>query len=264
MAAGHDQLLLMSAFPSSRQVNLWLCCKRLLCAIAGRAGDAAVETTVDHTLMRGRNRMIGDASWSCLGLETCVGSVIRQIVVARLVLTAAVPPALPVGAWRAIAAVTTLAGRVRVLGAEGRDSTTPIRCGLGSARSARRAAAPPRRSRRRSAARCSRARLAASRRSVLTRSPARLEISDGASTTHSCPLTLDAIAARASLIAEPQLHPLRRRAAYQTVQRRRRVRDPTRFSNLAAEAALGHRDNEALLVNMEPDLARMMQKGWRM
>ena len=44
---------LMSAFPSSRRVNLWLPWKRLVQALPGRAGGAVVETTVDHTLMRG-------------------------------------------------------------------------------------------------------------------------------------------------------------------------------------------------------------------
>ena len=39
--------------------------------------------------------MTVDASRSCLGLETCVGSVTRQIVFARVLLTAAAPPALP-------------------------------------------------------------------------------------------------------------------------------------------------------------------------
>src|SRR5580658_8931188 len=39
--------------------------------------------------------MTVDASRSCLGLETCVGSTIRQIVDARVLLTATVPPALP-------------------------------------------------------------------------------------------------------------------------------------------------------------------------
>src|SRR6516162_4818326 len=39
--------------------------------------------------------MTADASWSCLGLATSVGSTIRQIVDARILLTAAVPPALP-------------------------------------------------------------------------------------------------------------------------------------------------------------------------
>jgi len=39
--------------------------------------------------------MTADASRSCLGLATSVGSAIRQIVDARVLLTAAVPPALP-------------------------------------------------------------------------------------------------------------------------------------------------------------------------
>src|SRR6516225_6503347 len=39
--------------------------------------------------------MTVDASRSCLGLETCVGSSTRQIVVARVLLAAAAPPALP-------------------------------------------------------------------------------------------------------------------------------------------------------------------------
>ncbi len=39
--------------------------------------------------------MTVDASRSCLGLVTCVGSAIRQIVDARVLLTATVPPALP-------------------------------------------------------------------------------------------------------------------------------------------------------------------------
>src|SRR5271170_1035399 len=39
--------------------------------------------------------MTGDASWSCLGLGTCVEPMARQIVDARVLLTAAAPPALP-------------------------------------------------------------------------------------------------------------------------------------------------------------------------
>src|SRR5712691_6743407 len=39
--------------------------------------------------------MTADASRSCLGLETRVGSAIRQIVDARVLLTATAPPALP-------------------------------------------------------------------------------------------------------------------------------------------------------------------------
>src|ERR1700752_1554712 len=39
--------------------------------------------------------MTGDASRSCLGLATSIGSAIRQMVDARVLLTAAAPPALP-------------------------------------------------------------------------------------------------------------------------------------------------------------------------
>src|SRR5712691_11435243 len=39
--------------------------------------------------------MTADTSRSCLGLETCVGMIIRQIVDARVLLTATVSPALP-------------------------------------------------------------------------------------------------------------------------------------------------------------------------
>src|SRR5271156_2911633 len=39
--------------------------------------------------------MTVDTSRSCLGLGTCVGSMVRQIVDARVLLTATVPPALP-------------------------------------------------------------------------------------------------------------------------------------------------------------------------
>ena len=52
-------------------------------------------TTIDHTLCAGRNRMTVDTSRSCLGLATSVGSAIRQIVDARVLLTASAPPALP-------------------------------------------------------------------------------------------------------------------------------------------------------------------------
>jgi len=52
-------------------------------------------TTIDHTLCAGRNRMTVDTSRSCLGLATSVGSAIRQIVDARVLLTATAPPALP-------------------------------------------------------------------------------------------------------------------------------------------------------------------------
>src|SRR6516162_7612059 len=49
--------------------------------------------------------MTVDASRSCLGLGTCVGSAIWQIVDARVLLTATAPPALPgsrmLGGWLA-------------------------------------------------------------------------------------------------------------------------------------------------------------------
>ena|SRR6516164_4711485 len=44
--------------------------------------------------------MTVDASRSCLGLGTCVGSATRQIVDARVLLTATAPPALPGTACR--------------------------------------------------------------------------------------------------------------------------------------------------------------------
>ena len=47
------QSTLMSADSRCRRVNSWLSCKRLFRAHPGKAGGAVVETTVDHTLMRG-------------------------------------------------------------------------------------------------------------------------------------------------------------------------------------------------------------------
>jgi hypothetical protein len=104
-----------------------------------------------------------------------------------------------------------------------------------------------------SPARCSLARLAASRRSVLTRSPARFGISEGATTTHSCPpldqAALDAIPAGAnrSVMPSPPSLPSRRS------NRRRRVRNPAVLPHLAAQAARRHRDDNAFLVNIEPN-----------
>jgi hypothetical protein len=60
-------------------------------------------------------------------------------------------------------------------------------------------------------------------------------------------MTLDAIAARPRLIAEPKPHTLAPELAQQTVQGRRRIRDPAIFPDLAAEAALGHRHNNPSL-----------------
>src|SRR5215831_5458643 len=46
--------------------------------------------------------MTVDASRSCLGLGTCVGSATRQIVDARVLLTATAPPAPPGGSMRVV------------------------------------------------------------------------------------------------------------------------------------------------------------------
>src|SRR6516162_5980138 len=68
-------------------------------------------------------------------------------------------------------------------------------------------------------------------------------------------VTLDAIAARPRLIAEPMTHTLATELAHQTVQRRRRIRDPTIFPDLAAQAALGHRHNDPFLVNIKSNVS---------
>jgi hypothetical protein len=67
-------------------------------------------------------------------------------------------------------------------------------------------------------------------------------------------VTLDAIAARPCLIAEPKPHTLAAELAHQTIQGRRRVGDPTVFPDLAADAALGYRHNDPVLVNIKPDV----------
>ena len=68
-------------------------------------------------------------------------------------------------------------------------------------------------------------------------------------------LTLDAIAARPRLIAEPQPHPLLAELANQPLQNRRRVRDTAIFPNLAAQATRRHRDDDRFLVNIKPNVS---------
>ena len=89
-----------------------------------------------------------------------------------------------------------------------------------------------------SPARCNRAKLAASRRSVLMRSLARLGFSDGAITTQSCPssdnLTSDGVAAPAGLVAKPQPHSVTAELAHPPLHRRRRVDDPAILPPLAS------------------------------
>ena len=61
---------LMSAFPSSRRVNLWLHWRQLFRALPGKAGGAVVLMTVDQNLMRGSKPHDFDASRSRLCLAT--------------------------------------------------------------------------------------------------------------------------------------------------------------------------------------------------
>jgi len=67
--------------------------------------------------------------------------------------------------------------------------------------------------------------------------------------------TLNAITARSRFVAKPQGRAVAAELAQQMVQRRRRVRDPAAFSYLAPQAARGHRNNDALLVNIKPNVA---------
>jgi hypothetical protein len=54
------------------------------------------------------------------------------------------------------------------------------------------------------------------------------------------------------LVAEPKPHAAVAQLAHQPIQGRRRIRNTTVFSNFAAEAALGHRHNDRVLVNASP------------
>ena len=93
-----------------------------------------------------------------------------------------------------------------------------------------------------SPARCSRARLPVSRRSVLMLSLARFGISDGATTTF-VPMrqqaTFEAIAVRYAPVTEPKLDTLPAALADPAIQSRRRVGDSAIFPDLVAAAALG-------------------------
>src|SRR5467141_3794805 len=67
-------------------------------------------------------------------------------------------------------------------------------------------------------------------------------------------VTLNAIAARPRLVAEPKPDALAAEPAHQPIQRRRGVRDTTVLPNLTADAALRHRHNDPILVNVKPDI----------
>ena len=63
---------------------------------------------------------------------------------------------------------------------------------------------------------------------------------------------LNAIPARPRLVAKPQSHAVAAELAQQTVERRRRVGDAAILPNLAAQPAIGNRDDDAFLVNIKP------------
>ena len=65
---------------------------------------------------------------------------------------------------------------------------------------------------------------------------------------------LNAITARSSLVAKPQSHASVAELAQQTVQRRRRVRDPAVFPHLTTQTARRYRDNDAFLVNIKSNV----------
>jgi hypothetical protein len=68
-------------------------------------------------------------------------------------------------------------------------------------------------------------------------------------------MTVDAIAARTRLVAEPEPDALAAEFAHQAVQGRRRVGDPAVLPHLAAQATRRHRDDKAFLVNIEPNVS---------
>ena len=83
-------------FSSSRRAKPWLSFKRLFCRLCRARREARPsKRRLILSDAPGGTALTVDASRSCLGLGTCVGSAIRQIVDARVLLTAAAPPALP-------------------------------------------------------------------------------------------------------------------------------------------------------------------------
>jgi hypothetical protein len=95
------------------------------------------------------------------------------------------------------------------------------------------------------------------------RSPARFGISDGATTTAVVSLrrqmTLDAVAARPRLVAQPHPHPIMAaldhgRACTPHDSRPSPCSRCGVLPDLAARAALGNRHDDPLLVNVKPDI----------
>ena len=71
--------------------------------------------------------------------------------------------------------------------------------------------------------------------------------------------TVDAIAARPCFIAKSQGYAVATELAQQTVQRRRRVRDPAVLPHLAPQTASCRRDHDAFLVNIKPNVGGTIQ-----
>jgi len=72
-------------------------------------------------------------------------------------------------------------------------------------------------------------------------------------------VTLDAIAARACLITEPKPDALAAELAHQAIQGRRRGGNPAIFPDLAAQATHCHRDDNAFLVNIKPNVSNTIR-----
>jgi hypothetical protein len=67
-------------------------------------------------------------------------------------------------------------------------------------------------------------------------------------------VTLNAIAARPGFVTKPQALAVAAELAQQTVQRRRRIRDPAVFPYLAAQTARRYRNDDPFLVNIKPNV----------
>ena len=67
-------------------------------------------------------------------------------------------------------------------------------------------------------------------------------------------VTLNSVAARPRLVAEAKPHPFTAELARHAIECRRRVRNPAVLPYLAADAILGYRHNDPLLVNVQTDI----------
>ena len=67
-------------------------------------------------------------------------------------------------------------------------------------------------------------------------------------------VTLNAITARSGFVTKPQAHAVAAELAQQTVQRRRRIRDPAVLPYLAAQTARRYRNDDPFLVNIKTNV----------